>query len=63
MAVKWYDVPIDMPSTGQQVYCRPYDYYGKPFLATFSHAQDTFTDDINGIIYPAYIIRRWRPSS
>ena len=61
MAIPWYDVPITMPSNGQQVYCRPYDYYGTPFLATYSTVKDDFTDDTNSIVYPAYIIRRWRP--
>lgn len=56
----WYTVPLVMPANAQQVYTRPYEWYGEPFLSTYSSAKDTFTDNTNGIVYPSYTIRRWR---
>ncbi len=56
----WYTVPIVMPTDTQEVYCRPYSWYGEPFLATYSTANKEFTANNNGLVYPAYVIRRWR---
>jgi len=56
----WKDFPLNLPTDDTVVWVRPYDYYGTPFLALWDIGNQTFVDDLNGIVFPAYIIRAFR---
>jgi hypothetical protein len=55
----WKEMPEYFPSNGQTVWVRLRYWYTKPFLATFSAANQTFTTS-NGYVLPWYEAVRWR---
>jgi hypothetical protein len=57
----WFKLPNEVPTDGQIVYVRVEYYYSDPFLATFSLSALTFTSVDNAIVYPAWVIARWKP--
>ncbi len=56
----WKTLPIDIPSDAQTVWVRVKYYYSKPFLAVFSASTNSFTSVTNSILYPGYVIARWK---
>jgi hypothetical protein len=56
----WKSLPDYIPSNGQSVYIRLWNYFNKPISATYNSSLQTFTSDINNIIFPAYTVYRWK---
>ena len=58
----WKTLPTHLPTDGQTVWVRINYWFGQAFLATWSVADQTFTDSVSGLIYPAWSVMRWRPN-
>jgi hypothetical protein len=56
----WKSLPENIPVDGSTVWVRVNYYYSDPFLAVFSLSALTFTSVDNTIIYPVWVISRWR---
>lgn len=56
----WKTLPNDVPVDGSTVFIRIEYYYSKPFLAVWDLTTQTFTDTVNSINFPAYVVARWR---
>lgn len=57
---KWKTLPQFVPVDGEQVWCRLNYWFGPPFLAVYSEVQQAFISSNNSIIFPTYVISRWR---
>jgi hypothetical protein len=53
--------PDFAPTDGQTVWIRIFMETGTVFKATYSVAAQTFTSVTNSIVYPAYVVVRWKP--
>lgn len=56
----WKTFPSDVPANGETVWIRVKYYYSAPFQAVYTSATQLFTSTTNAIIYPAYVIARWK---
>lgn len=56
----WKTLPTVLPVDGSTVFVRVKYYYETPFTAVWDLATQTFTSVDNAIVYPAYVIARWR---
>jgi len=57
----WNTFPLNTPDDAAVVWVRVKYYYGTPFLAAYSLADQNFVSITNSIIYPAWTISRWKP--
>lgn len=57
---RWNSPPLDMPSDNEEVYVRLQNWFGQPFLAKYFADTQTFTDSVNGMIFPWWTVARWR---
>lgn len=57
----WIQIPFSMPIDTQIVWVRTDRWSGAPFLAKYSLAKKTFTDQISLLAYPFYTIVYWKP--
>jgi hypothetical protein len=57
----WLHLPDEIPTDTQTVWIRVEYYYSEPFLAVFSLSALTFTSVDNTIVYPAWVVARWKP--
>jgi hypothetical protein len=57
----WLHLPDEIPTDAQTVWVRVEYYYSEPFLAIFSLSALTFTSVTNSIVYPAWVVARWKP--
>lgn len=55
----WYILPNTIPNNAETVYIRIKYYYGQPFEAVYSVANQDFTSVTNSIVYPAWAVARW----
>lgn len=56
----WHSLPLVIPTDQLIVWVRVKYYYGTPFLAKWDLATLTFTSSTNSIVYPAYVVSRWK---
>jgi len=56
----WKSIPFEIPSNGQEVNIRVKYYYGLPFLAVYSVANQNFVSSTGSIVYPAWTVSRWK---
>lgn len=56
----WYNLPLTIPIDGSTVWVRVRYYYGKPFQAVWSISSQSFTSVEGSIMYPAWVVARWR---
>jgi hypothetical protein len=56
----WKTLPENLPNDLEIVWCRLNYWFGHPFKAFYSVANQTFTDTTNAVTFPAYTISRWR---
>ena len=52
--------PENLPTDGATLWVDRSAYIGEPFQATYLNSAQEFTSVDNSIVYPAYIIVRWR---
>jgi len=57
----WFHFPNNIPTDGETVYVRIEYYYSEPFLAVFTLSTMIVTSVDNSIVYPVWVIARWRP--
>jgi len=57
----WKTFPLNIPANEQEVWVRVKYYYSTPFLATYDEAGQQFISTTNEIIYPVWVIARWKP--
>jgi hypothetical protein len=57
----WFHFPNNVPTDGTTVYIRIKYYYSEPFLAVFDLASLTFISVDNAIVYPVWVVARWKP--
>lgn len=57
----WFHLPDQIPTDTQTVWVRVEYYYSEPFLAIFNLGTLTFTSIDNSIVYPVWVIARWKP--
>ena len=56
----WNSLLSEVPTNGQVVWIRAPFYYSAPTLATYDSTDQSFTTNLTNIIYPAYMIGRWK---
>jgi len=56
----WFTFPKNIPADDQTVWIRVKYYYSAPFQAVYDTATQQFTSVTNSIIYPAWVIARWK---
>lgn len=56
----WKFIPDIIPVDGQIVWTRLYNGYANPFVATFNATLQTFTFIDNGVIYPIWMVAKWK---
>jgi methenyltetrahydromethanopterin cyclohydrolase len=57
----YFHLPDNIPTDGQTVWIRVEYYYSEPFLAIFTLSTMTFMSVDNSIVYPAWVVARWKP--
>lgn len=57
----WIIVPGTMPADAATVWIRPFSPFYTAFQAVYNATAGTFTSVDNSIVYPAYLIYKWRP--
>ena len=60
MANLYKKFPENLPPDFTPLFVDRSAYIGEPFEATYNHSAQQFTSIDNSIIYPAYVIVRWR---
>ena len=56
----WFTFPLTIPADAQTVWIRVKYYYSAPFKAEYTAATQEFVSVTNSIVYPAYVIARWK---
>lgn len=56
----WKTMPGDIPKDGDVVWVRLRDWSGEPFQAKWTASEQTFTDQTNSLVFPWWIVARWR---
>ena len=59
----WKSLLENVPTDGQIVWIRAPFFYSNPTLATYDSSAQSFTTNLTGIVYPAYMIGRWKSNS
>jgi hypothetical protein len=56
----WFTTPKNLPVDGSEVWVRLNYWFGQPFKAVWSLANQEFTSSDNSMVYPVWSISRWR---
>lgn len=56
----WYNFPETLPPDNTLIYFRPQYFYGPPILGRAHYSTTRFTEEAHGIIYPLYMVYKWR---
>jgi len=56
----WKSPALELPTDGDIVWVRILNYYGEPFQAKYTDADQTFTSQVSPLIFPAYYVARWK---
>ncbi len=56
----WKSIFKAVPVDGQVVWVRVQWFYGVPVIATYDATSQSFTANDNGLVFPAYVIGRWK---
>jgi hypothetical protein len=56
----WQTLPTQMPTDGSEVWVRLDQWFGKPFLAYWTEADQNFYDGVNRLYFPWWRVARWR---
>ena len=57
----WKRWDVEIPADGQRVWVRILNYYGPPFLAYYTDADQTLSSVTTRVIVPLYYVARWKP--
>lgn len=57
---KWNFIPVSIPSDAQTVYVRLYNGYSDVFKAVYNSTAQTFTMDTTFIVFPIWMIAKWK---
>lgn len=63
MATDWKILPAQIPTDTEVVWIRINYWFGQPVLAQWSTANQEFTSVTNSIVYPAWVVGRWKSQS
>lgn len=58
---QWKTMPNDVPLDDQTVWVRLRDWQGPPFLAVYLKSSQSFRSITEELIFPWYIVARWKP--
>lgn len=53
-------MPNELPTDGAEVWVRLHEWSGEPFMAKWEYATQSFTTLADGLVFPWYIVSRWR---
>lgn len=56
----WLNTPVNVPIEAVDCWVRLNYWFGQPFKAQWNNTTDEWTDIVNGIVYPAWAISRWK---
>jgi len=56
----WNNIFKVTPTDGQVVWVRVQWFFGVPVICTYDATLQQFTSNDDGVIFPAYIIGRWK---
>jgi len=56
----WKTIPKNLPGDGATVWVRLNYWFGQPFQAVWSLANEQFTSVDNSMVFPVWTISRWR---
>jgi hypothetical protein len=56
----WKYLPESVPADGTTVWVRLYNGYVEPFQAVYNSTTQQFTFTATAIIYPSWMIAKWR---
>lgn len=56
----WKSIFQIVPSDGQVVWVRVQWFFGTPVVCTYDATLQQFTSNIDGVVFPCYIIGRWK---
>ncbi len=59
-ASPWKSPAVELPSDGREVWVRILNYYGPPFLATYTEATQSFSSTASRLVFPAFYVARWK---
>ena len=63
MASDWKILPLEVPTDAQVVWIRINYWFGQPVLAAWDETNQQFTIKVNDIVYPAWVVGRWKPQT